>query len=90
MPPPADRATGDRQGSPNGDPPPPGLSDAEKAAHGQMDARYRTGGSGYALMMVTRPQTLGYSRVDSPAGLAAWFYDKFAYWPTAAATPSGR
>jgi hypothetical protein len=29
-------------------------------------------------MMVTRPQTLGYSLADSPAGLAAWFYDMFA------------
>jgi pimeloyl-ACP methyl ester carboxylesterase len=31
-------------------------------------------------MMVTRPQTLGYSLSDSPVGLAAWFYDKFADW----------
>jgi len=31
-------------------------------------------------MMVTRPQTLGYSLTDSPVGLAAWFYDKFADW----------
>jgi hypothetical protein len=28
-------------------------------------------------MMVTRPQTLGYGLADSPAGLAAFFYDKF-------------
>lgn len=31
-------------------------------------------------MMVARPQTLGYSLTDSPVGLAAWFYDKFADW----------
>jgi pimeloyl-ACP methyl ester carboxylesterase len=37
-------------------------------------------GSGYALIKVTRPQTLGYSLADSPIGLAAWFYDKFADW----------
>jgi pimeloyl-ACP methyl ester carboxylesterase len=30
-------------------------------------------------MMVTRPQTL-YGLADSPAGLAAWMYDKFAAW----------
>jgi hypothetical protein len=30
-----------------------------------MDALYRKG-SGYALMMVTRPQTLGYALTDSP------------------------
>ncbi len=29
-------------------------------------------------MMVTRPQTVGYGLADSPAGLAAWIYDKFA------------
>jgi hypothetical protein len=28
--------------------------------------------------MATRPQTIGYSLADSPAGLAAWFYDKLA------------
>src|SRR5271163_3204778 len=51
----------------------------EKAACEQMAALY-TLGSGKAEMMVTRPQTLGYSLADSPAGLAAWFYDKFADW----------
>jgi pimeloyl-ACP methyl ester carboxylesterase len=30
--------------------------------------------------MVTRPQTLGYGLSDSPAGLAAFFYDKFNDW----------
>jgi pimeloyl-ACP methyl ester carboxylesterase len=62
-----------------GDPAPAGLSAAEKAAYEGMASLYRDG-SGYALMMVTRPQTLGYSLADSPAGLAAWFYDKFADW----------
>ena len=62
-----------------GDPPPPGLATAEMAAYEQMKALY-TKGSGYAGMMLTRPQTLGYSLADSPAGLAAWFYDKFADW----------
>ncbi len=28
----------------------------------------------------TRPQTIGYSLADSPVGLAAWFYEKFAEW----------
>jgi pimeloyl-ACP methyl ester carboxylesterase len=63
----------------SGEPAPPGLSADEKAAYEQMDALYRKG-SGYALMMVTRPQTLGFSLADSPVGLAAWFYDKFADW----------
>jgi len=62
-----------------GEPAPSGLSAEEKAAFDQLDALYKKG-SGYAAMMVTRPQTLGYSLADSPAGLAAWFYDKFAAW----------
>jgi len=62
-----------------GGPAPSGLSPEEEAAFDQMDALYKMG-SGYALMRVTRPQTLGYSLADSPVGLAAWFYDKFADW----------
>jgi pimeloyl-ACP methyl ester carboxylesterase len=62
-----------------GDPPPSGLSPEEKAAYEGIDALYKKG-SGFALIMVTRPQTLGYSLADSPVGLAAWFYDKFADW----------
>jgi hypothetical protein len=69
-----------------GDPPPPGLWDVESAAYQQMAALYKLG-SGYAEMMVTRPQTLGYSLADSPAGLAAWFYDKFADWTDSGGDP---
>jgi pimeloyl-ACP methyl ester carboxylesterase len=36
--------------------------------------RYRTELDGYAREQVTRPQTIGYSLADSPAGLAAWIY----------------
>jgi pimeloyl-ACP methyl ester carboxylesterase len=63
----------------NGDPAPPGLSDNEKKAYTSMNALY-TKGAGYAGVMVTRPQTIGYSLSDSPAGLAAFFYDKFNDW----------
>jgi pimeloyl-ACP methyl ester carboxylesterase len=38
-------------------------------------------------MMVTRPQTIGYGLADSPAGLAAWFYDKFADWTYSGGEP---
>jgi hypothetical protein len=69
-----------------GDPPPAGLTPEEKTAYEQMHALY-TKGSGYALMMVTCPQTLGYSLADSPAGLAAWFYDKFADWTDTGGQP---
>jgi pimeloyl-ACP methyl ester carboxylesterase len=37
--------------------------------------------------MVTRPQTLGYGLSDSPAGLAAWLYDKFAAWTEGGGDP---
>jgi pimeloyl-ACP methyl ester carboxylesterase len=70
----------------SGDPAPAGLSPEEKAAYEQMDALYKKG-SGYALMMVTRPQTLGYSLADSPVGLAAWFYDKVADWTDTGGQP---
>ena len=63
----------------NGDPAPAGLTAVEKDAYDQMNALYQTG-SGYAAMMVTRPQTLGYGLADSPVGLAALFYDEFADW----------
>jgi pimeloyl-ACP methyl ester carboxylesterase len=69
-----------------GGPPPAGLSEDEKIAYQGMDALYKQG-SGYALMMVTRPQTLGYSLADSPVGLAAWFYDKFADWTYSGGEP---
>lgn len=34
----------------------------------------------YAKQRATRPQTIGYSLVDSPVGLLAWILDKFAEW----------
>jgi len=37
-------------------------------------------GAGYAAMQSTRPQTLGYGLVDSPAGQLAWIVEKFFAW----------
>ena len=65
---------------------PAGLSDVEKAAFASLNNLYTKGG-GYAAMMVTRPQTLGYGLSDSPAGLAAFFYDKFADWTDSGGQP---
>jgi len=42
--------------------------------------RYRDTESGYAIVQSTRPQTLGYNLVDSPAGQAAWILEKFCSW----------
>jgi epoxide hydrolase len=36
--------------------------------------------SGYSVEQRTRPQTIGYSLVDSPAGLAAWIIEKLRRW----------
>jgi pimeloyl-ACP methyl ester carboxylesterase len=69
-----------------GDPPPAGLAADELAAFNKLNALY-TRGSGYAGMMVTRPQTVGYSLADSPVGLAAWMYDKFADWTYSGGVP---
>ncbi|NWC88445.1 alpha/beta fold hydrolase [Pseudomonas reactans] len=35
---------------------------------------------GYFKLQATRPQTIGYSLADSPAGLATWIYEKFQAW----------
>ena len=36
--------------------------------------------SGYSKQQSTRPQTLGYSLTDSPAGQLAWIVEKFYQW----------
>ena len=34
----------------------------------------------YSLIQVTKPQTMAYGLNDSPAGLAAWFIEKYRAW----------
>jgi epoxide hydrolase len=41
---------------------------------------YRDSDSGYSKQQSTRPQTLGYGLVDSPAGQLAWIVEKFWAW----------
>ena len=47
-----------------------------------LDAVKRFGSveSAYARQQATRPQTLGYGLADSPAGQAAWIYEKLHAW----------
>ena len=47
-----------------------------------MSALARSGdsGDGYSLEQSTRPQTIGYGLVDSPALLCAWIVEKFQAW----------
>ena len=52
----------------------PAKTDEEKAAHAAL-AEFKTSGFGYFLEQATRPQTIGYSLLDSPIGLAAWMLD---------------
>jgi pimeloyl-ACP methyl ester carboxylesterase len=55
------------------------LTDAERAA---IDALESSAGSGdgYSHEQSTRPQTIGYALVDSPAALCAWIIEKFQAW----------
>ena len=62
------------------------LTDAEKACLGSMQF-YNDHDSGYAKQQGTRPQTLGYGLPDSPAGQAAWIYEKYHAWTDNDGTP---
>jgi pimeloyl-ACP methyl ester carboxylesterase len=55
------------------------LTSDERAALADLDQRSRTG-SGYSAIQGTRPQTIGYSLTDSPAGLCAWIVEKLWAW----------
>lgn len=57
----------------------PVLNDDEQAALARL-VEWRRDGAGYQEIQGTRPQTLGYSLEDSPAGLAAWIVEKFRAW----------
>jgi pimeloyl-ACP methyl ester carboxylesterase len=52
----------------------PAESEQERAAHDAVNT-FTTDGFGYFLEQSTRPQTIGYSLLDSPVGLAAWLLD---------------
>jgi hypothetical protein len=52
----------------------PRESEQERAA-AEAVAAFRQDGFGYFLEMATRPQTIGFSLLDSPVGLAAWLLD---------------
>ena len=52
----------------------PRESEAERVA-AEAVATFKQDGFGYFLEMATRPQTIGFSLLDSPVGLAAWMLD---------------
>ncbi len=55
------------------------LTEAEKGALGAL-THYDQWDSGYSKQQSTRPQTVGYGLVDSPAAQAAWIVEKFWSW----------
>jgi epoxide hydrolase len=55
------------------------MTDREKAALATIK-HYGDWDSGYFKEQATRPQTVGYGLVDSPAGLCAWIVEKFWSW----------
>lgn len=73
--------------------PPPGLSaevlTAEERAWADDARDFWDRRAAYATLMAASPQTIGYSLVDSPAGLLAWILDKFAEWTDSRREPFG-
>jgi len=65
-----------------GGPAPAGLSDQERATFDTLSTAAKMGNRSYATIMGTRPQTIGYALMDSPAGLAAWMlgHPGFTHW----------
>jgi pimeloyl-ACP methyl ester carboxylesterase len=52
----------------------PSGTEQERTAHRAVGT-FRADGFAYFLAQSTRPQTIGYSTLDSPIGLAAWLLD---------------
>ena len=69
-----------------GDPAPAGLSADERRAYDVL-SRFFGRNAAYGAMMVTRPQTIGYSLTDSPSGLAAFMYEKIVEWTDSGQQP---
>ena len=63
----------------SGAPAPTGLTATEQRAYNDLSTFFGRNAA-YGAMMVTRPQTIGYSLSDSPSGLAAFTYEKIAEW----------
>jgi len=55
------------------------LTERERTALASLE-RSAEWDSGYSHEQATRPQTIGYALVDSPAALCAWIIEKFWAW----------
>ncbi|MFD7293933.1 epoxide hydrolase family protein [Streptomyces sp. NPDC059897] len=73
---------------------PPGLStdglNATERAWAEETRDFWKHRAAYAKQQAARPQTIGYSLVDSPVGLLAWILDKFAEWTDTEDSPFER
>src|ERR1700756_4352583 len=63
------------------------LTEQEQSALAGMK-HYQDWDSGYSKEQSTRPQTVGYGLVDSPAGLCAWIVEKFWSWTDSDGDPA--
>ena len=60
------------------------LTEAERARLANLEYM-KTEQSGYAMIQITRPQTLAHGLHDSPVGQLAWIVEKFKEWTDPAA-----
>jgi pimeloyl-ACP methyl ester carboxylesterase len=69
----------------------PSGTEQERAAQAAIKT-FQTSGNGYFVEQSTRPQTIGYALLDSPAALAAWMidHDTDAYYKIARAFVDGQ
>ena len=60
----------------------PDMSAVTEAEQNRMSAAIEriADGTGYMSILSTRPQTVSVAHNDSPAGLAAWFLEKYQAW----------
>ena len=74
---------------PIGRPTPEDLANPDAADLKALGAlkHYQDWDSGYSTQQRTRPQTVGYGLVDSPAGLAGWVFEKMWAWTDNAGSP---
>ena len=74
---------------PIGRPTPEDLANPDAADLKALGAlkHYQDWDSGYSTQQRTRPQTVGYGLVDSPAGLAGWIFEKKWAWTDNAGSP---
>jgi pimeloyl-ACP methyl ester carboxylesterase len=70
----------------------PAQASMEERAAAEAIATFQSTGYGYFLEQATRPETIGYSLLDSPIALAAWMldHDTDSYYKIAGAFVDGK